>query len=56
VKDKIIKRQKTVLAEGGLNRKVGYDQLAAMERALMDADYPMSPPSPPRSIGTFHSL
>mmetsp|Transcript_1193 Transcript_1193/g.1938 ORF Transcript_1193/g.1938 Transcript_1193/m.1938 type:complete len:1119 (-) Transcript_1193:206-3562(-) len=50
VKDKIIKRQKSVLQENGLNRKVGYDQLAAMERALMEADCPMSPPSPPRSI------
>eukprot|EP00604_Paraphysomonas_vestita_P000022 CAMPEP_0174825618 /NCGR_PEP_ID=MMETSP1107-20130205/42935_1 /TAXON_ID=36770 /ORGANISM="Paraphysomonas vestita, Strain GFlagA" /LENGTH=854 /DNA_ID=CAMNT_0016057403 /DNA_START=1316 /DNA_END=3880 /DNA_ORIENTATION=- len=51
VKDKIIKRQRTVLSENGLNRIVGYEQLAAMERALMDADTPASPPSPPRNIG-----
>jgi hypothetical protein len=50
VKDKIIKRQRLVLSENGLNRVVGYDQLAAMERALMDADTPGSPPSPPRHL------
>lgn len=50
VKDKIIKRQKLVLSENGLARIVGYEQLAAMERALMDADTPATPPSPPRNL------
>lgn len=44
-----------VLSENGLARIVGYEQLAAMERALMDADMPASPPSPPRNLRQKHN-
>jgi kinesin family protein 18/19 len=52
VKDKIIKRQKAVLEESGLNKNVGYTQLAAMERALMaaESEFPASPLSPPKDL------
>jgi len=52
VKDKIIRRQKAVLEESGLNQNVGYTQLAAMERALLAAEteFPASPLSPPKNL------